>query len=105
MIRFPFGDGDVVDGLLSGSLPAADAPDAYRSVASLFEAATAATEPQELLRRGSVVAASVAEVLQTNPAHTVTPSRRRMLSKILTAKVAAAATAAAFGLGTAAAAA
>lgn len=105
MHRFLTGD-DCSDQLLSGRLSALDTPEPLRGVAALFEAAAGPAAPQELTRRSQVVAAVTAEVLSSQPQLPFTPSRRKaMLSKILTAKFAAAATAAAFGLGTAAAAA
>jgi hypothetical protein len=105
MHRLPFSD-ETADRLLAGRLSPEDAPPAGRDLAVLFASATSAPTPDELLHRDHVVAAGVAAVLSSAPLPEPTPPRRRsMLSKILTAKVAAAATIAAFGLGTAAAAA
>lgn len=105
MHRFLPGD-DICERLLSGRLSPLDAPDPLRGVAALFEAAAGPAAPQELARKGQVVAAAMAEVLSSHPQLQTRPSRRKaMLSKVLTAKFAAAATVAAFGLGTAAAAA
>jgi hypothetical protein len=101
MHRFPFGD-DVADRLLSGSLPANAAPESYRSVAALFEAATGPATSAELARAGAFAATAAAAVLETVPP---TPGSRRVLKKLMTAKAAAVATTLAFGLGTAAAAA
>lgn len=94
------------DRLLSGELAPDDAPPAGRDLAVLFSTAKSPATPDELAHRGRVVASAVAEVLSSAPLSEPAPSRRRsMLSKVLTAKVAAAATIAALGLGTAAAAA
>ena len=104
----PFSD-ETADRLLSGRLPASDAPDTCRGVASLFEAATGAPTHGETAQKAIVIAAAMAAMEVGAPVHSaaITPiSRRRsMLSKLLTAKAAAAATVAALGLGTAAAAA
>lgn len=98
--------GDTYDRLLSGRLSPLDAPESLRGVAALFEAAAGPAAPQELARKSQVVAAATAEVLSSLPPLQPIPTRSRtVLSKILTAKFAAAATLAAFGLGTAAAAA
>ena len=113
MHRLPFRDtgfsDDTADRLLSGRLPSLDAPEPYRGLASLFEAATGAPTHCETAQKATVVAAAMAAIETTAPVHSaaVTPisGRRSMLSKMLTAKAAAAATVAALGLGTAAAAA
>jgi hypothetical protein len=113
MHRLPFRDtplnDETADRLLSGRLPALDAPEPYRGLASLFEAAAGAPTPQETAQGATVIAAAMAAMEAATPVHSAakTPiSRRRsMLSKLLTAKAAAAATVAALGLGTAAAAA
>lgn len=98
---------DVAEQLLNGRLPAQGAPATHSGMAALFEALRSPATAAELSAQTSIVAAMVAEVQTTAPSLTgpVTQRRRRVLSKILTAKVAAAATVAAFGLGTAAAAA
>jgi hypothetical protein len=97
---------DAYDDLLSGRLSPLDAPLPLRGVAALFEAAAGPAAPEELARRSQVVGAVTTEVRSSLPHMRTGPARRRsMLSKVLTAKFAAAATAAAFGLGTAAAAA
>lgn len=101
MHRFPFGD-DVVDRLLSGSLPTASTPEAYRSVVALFEAVTGPATSGELARAEAYAAVASAAVLETVPSP---PGSRSVLKKIMTAKAAAVATTLAFGLGTAAAAA
>lgn len=105
MHSFLSGD-DSCDRLLSGQLSSLDVPGSLRGVAALFEAAAGPAAPAELARERQMVAALTAEVLSSRPQLHPTPSRRRaVLSKVLTAKFAALATAAAFGIGTAAAAA
>ena len=104
MQRLPF-DESTADRLLSGELAPADAPAAARDLAVLFAAATSSPTLDELGQRDQV-AAGMAAMLSSAPLTEPNPSRRRsMLSKVLTAKAAAVATIAAFGLGTAAAAA
>ncbi len=106
MHRLPPTDDDINDRLLSGRMSALDAPESLRGVAALFEVAAGPASPDELARSNQVVLAATAAVLSSRPRLPTTPSRRKaMLSKVLTAKFAAAATVAAFGVGTAAAAA
>ena len=114
MHRLPFQplSDDVVDRLLSGRMPAADAPSEYRGVAGLLETVAGSPIPEETASKATVVAAAIAAVEAAAPVHsaahaslTQTSRRSSMLSKFLTAKAAAAATVAALGLGTAAAAA
>jgi len=104
----PFSD-DTADRLLSGRLPALDAPEPYRGLASLFEAASGAPTHGETAQKATVVAAAMAAMEAASPVHSAATAplsrRRSMLSKLLTAKAAAAATVAVLGLGTAAAAA
>jgi hypothetical protein len=97
---------EVVDQMLSGRMAPAEAPDVCRDLAGLFQAAIGPTQPGELAGRDVLVAAAAASVLSQVPALTEARSRRKtMLSKLLTAKFAAAAAVAAIGMGTAAAAA
>lgn len=97
---------EAAERLLSGRQSGPDGPGAHSGIDSLFEALRSPATPAELSGRSSIVAAMVAEVRELAPASgTTIPRRRRVLSKILTAKAAAAATVAVFGLGTAAAAA
>lgn len=112
MHRVPFRDPslneELSERLLSGRVAADDVPHAYRGLAALFETATAAPTADEMAHKATVVAAAVAAIGGAETVHSLAPDqlsrRRSMLSKILTAKVAAAATVAALGLGTAAAA-
>lgn len=100
----PGGD-DAAERLLTTHLAPADAPASYHGVNTLFEALRAPGSSAELANQNQVVAAMATEVLKTTqPLGAATRRRRPVLSKILTAKVAAAATIAAFGVGTAAAA-
>ena len=118
MHRLPFRDSpisdDTAERLLSGRVPAADTPEPYRRLVSLFEIAAGAPTGAETAHKATVVAAAVAAIEGAVPvgaphsplasgAHT--HRRSLMLSKLLTAKAAAVATVAALGLGTAAAAA
>jgi len=112
MFRFllndvPFSE-DVAERLLSGRMPVADAPADCRGVAALFETAAGSPVPAETAHRAAVVGAALAAygVAAGQPAVLANSSPRRpsMLSKLLTAKAAAAATVAVLGLGTAAAA-
>jgi hypothetical protein len=116
MHRLPFRQSplsdELTDRLLSGRLPAADAPRELRGLAALLETATTSPTLEETAHKATVVAAAVAAVEAAGPVHsaaraalTPTSRRRSMLSKLLTAKAAAVATIAALGLGTAAAAA
>ena len=112
MHRVPFRDPslseDLAEHLLSGRAAADDVPNAYRGLAALFETATAAPTAEEMAHKSTVVAAAVAAVGGAATVHSLAPDqlsrRRSMISKMLTAKAAAAATIAALGLGTAAAA-
>jgi hypothetical protein len=105
-MHFLPGVDDTAERLLSRRLSAEDAPASYSGMAALFEAVRAPASSSELRAQGSVVAAMLAEVRNSAPAPgPVIPRRRSVLSKILTAKVAAAAAVAVFGVGTAAAAA
>jgi len=101
MHRFPFGD-DVVDRLLSGSLTSTTAPDAYRSVAALFETATGPATSAELAQAGAFAATAATAVLETMSSDS---GSRNVIKKLMTAKAAAVATTLALGFGTAAAAA
>lgn len=113
MHRLPFREtplnDETADRLLSGRFPALDAPEPYRGLALLFESAAGAPTPEETAHGATVIAAAMGAMEAATPVHSAakTPiSRRRsLLSKLLTAKAAAAATVAALGLGTAAAAA
>lgn len=107
----PFGD-EMAERLLSGRMPAADAPSELRELAGLMETVAGSPVPEETAHKATVVAAAIAAVEAAAPVHsaahaslTQTSRRPSMLSKLLTAKAAAAATVAALGLGTAAAAA
>ena len=103
MHRFPFGD-DVVDRLLSGSLTSTTAPEGYRSVAALFEAATGPATSGELAQAEAFAAAAVA----VSAVQEVVPGaawNRSRLKKLMSAKAVAVATTLALGFSTAAAAA
>ena len=112
MHRVPFRDPslseELSERLLSGRVAADDVPHAYRGLAALFETATSAPTAEEMAHKATVVASAVAAVGAAATLHSLAPDqlsrRRSMISKILTAKAAAAATVAALGLGTAAAA-
>ncbi|HVA73515.1 MAG TPA: hypothetical protein VNF71_02995 [Acidimicrobiales bacterium] len=105
-------DEQTADRLVSGSVAPDDAPPGYARLASLVRAAQARGSADELVGEGAVAAMAAAIVSNTlipAPVQTITAAsssrENRMLSKVLTAKVATAATVALFGLGTAAAAA
>ena len=84
MNRFPIDD-STAERLLSGRLSPDDAPPGYAGLAGMVQAATGPTIPAELASELRVVAAGVAAV---RSAHT-TPRRKSMLTKLLSAKVAA----------------
>lgn len=105
-------DERTIDRLISGEMAPDDAPPGYARLASLVGAAQGPGSPGELAGEGAVAvmaAAVVSNTLVPAAAHlqaAATRSKRnKMLSKVLTAKAATAATVALFGLGTAAAAA
>lgn len=98
------GPDDSTERLIEGRLSPADAPPSYSGVAELFAAMRAPADSTELAAQTSVVAAMIAEARISSPS-AQPPRRRSVLSKVLTAKAAAVATIAAFGIGTAAAAA
>ena len=104
MHRFPIDDG-TADRLLSGNMAPEDAPPGFAGLTALFHTATGPATYGELLHEDSVVAAGIAAVHSSLTPLTAVSRRKSMLSRLLTAKVAAAATIAVFGLGTAAAAA
>ncbi|HET6916208.1 MAG TPA: hypothetical protein VFH56_08990, partial [Acidimicrobiales bacterium] len=105
-------DEHTAERLVSGVVAPDDAPPGYSRLASLVRSAQAPGSPCELAGEGAV--ASMAAAIVSN---TIVPSaarprtaasrskRNNMISKVLTAKAASAATVALFGLGTAAAAA
>ncbi|HVA75667.1 MAG TPA: hypothetical protein VNF71_14000 [Acidimicrobiales bacterium] len=116
MHRLPFREpsfnDEMAERLLSGHIPASDASHPYHGLASLFETVAGSPIPEETAHKVGVVAAALAALEATTPVHssatasqTQISRRRSMLSKLLTAKAATAATIAALGLGTAAAAA
>lgn len=105
-------DEKTADRLVSGSVAPDDAPPGYARLASLVRAAQTHGSVEELVGEGAVAAMAAAIVSNTLipaavPTSKAAPNSKRktMLSKVLTAKAAAAATVALFGLGTAAAAA
>jgi hypothetical protein len=103
MSRFPIDD-STVDRLLSGRLAPEDAPAGFAGLAELVRIAAGPADPSELVHQASVVAAGIAAMSSapTNPS--VVARRPSMLAKLLSAKVAAIATVAVLGAGTAAAA-
>jgi hypothetical protein len=101
----PSGD-DIAERLMTGRLSPGDAPASYAGLAGVFEALRSPASSGELGAQATVVAAMTAEVRNHVPASgQINPRRHPVLTKLLTAKVASAATVAVFGLGTAAAAA
>lgn len=105
-------DEQTADRLVSGTVAPDDAPPGYARLATLVRAAQVPGSPGELVGEGAV--ASMAAAIVSNTlipmnaracATSPTRKRNRMLTKVLTAKAATAATVALFGLGTAAAAA
>lgn len=104
MPRYPLDDA-TADRLLAGRLAPDDAPAGYGHLASLIASATGPATPAELA--GGEMMARVAAAAVGAGVSAPSPSSRgkSMISKLVTAKFAAAATVAAFGLGTAAAAA
>lgn len=103
-------DDRTVDRLLSGGLTADDAPPGLGNVAEIVRSALVPGKPTELARETSVVSMAAAVSSEAMSSYAPAPGgartpRRRMLGKVLTGKAIAAATIAALGLGTAAAAA
>ena len=105
-------DEHTAERLVSGTVAPDDAPPGYSRLAELVRAAQLPGSSAELVGAGAV--AAMASAIASN---TLTPAaalasaavpgskRKKMISKVLTAKAASAATIALFGLGTAAAAA
>lgn len=98
-------DGTTADRLLSGTMLPEDAPPQLAGVAGLLHTAAGPASASELAHEAAVVGMASAAVSCCPARQGVTSRRKTVLSKLLTAKVAALATIAAFGLGTAAAAA
>jgi hypothetical protein len=101
-------DDTTADRLLSGMISPDDAPPGYAGLAALVQTLqrpgeSAHTNPPAA--EASLIAAMADAVASSRPPATSVPRRSSVLSRLLTAKIAAAATVAAFGLGTAAAAA
>jgi hypothetical protein len=79
-------DGNTADRILSGSVPPADAPPGYADVVRVLEAAVAPPQPVELAGEVEAVGLITATVRQA-PAP---PRRTAVLSRMLTARLAAA---------------
>jgi hypothetical protein len=97
-------DDRTADRLLAGALPVDDAPPGYEAVVALVAAAGQPASTQELATEAAVVAA-VVDAVHSNPtAPTTNPTRKSMLTKVLTLKAAALAGVLFIGAGAAAAA-
>jgi hypothetical protein len=96
-------DDRTADRLLAGAVTSEDAPPGYAGVARFLQAARPRPAAGELARETATVATMTAALL-THPAPVSQSRRKHMLSKILTAKAAAAATAVLLSAGTAGAA-
>ncbi|GAC1532650.1 MAG: hypothetical protein NVS3B12_10800 [Acidimicrobiales bacterium] len=89
MRRNPLDD-RTADRLLSGAVTSEDVPSGYAGVAILFQQARTGSAGGELAR-GAATVAAMSSVVLAHPVHVQTPRGKTMLTKILTAKVAAAA--------------
>jgi hypothetical protein len=75
--------------LLSGQIDPDDAPPGYRSVAAALHRASAASSPGGSPARELATVAAVVDAVRSTVPDVPLPRRRRMLTEILTAKVAA----------------
>jgi len=102
MRRNPLDD-HTADRLLAGAVAPADAPPGFETVAALASAAQQPASAADLANEAPVVAL-VAAAVQSAPTALLTTPRKNVLSKVLTAKVAAIAAVTFIGAGAAAAA-
>jgi hypothetical protein len=87
MRRFRLDD-HTCDRLLDGNVAPEDAPPGFERLAHLVQAATGPAAPGDLAHEGPIVAAMTAAVRAT-PAPALDPGKKSMLTKLLSAKVAA----------------
>ncbi len=82
-------DEGTAERLLTGQLDPADAPPGYSQVAALLAAMSAPPDTEELAGQAAIVAAFAAAARSHSP-QLIDPRRSRVLTKLLTAKAAAA---------------
>lgn len=88
MRRFPL-DERTTDRLLSGSVAPEDAPPGLERVSALIRTARGPAGPAELAHESSVVIAMAAAVRANPSVHPSSPGKKPMLTRLLSAKVAA----------------